>query len=232
MKTSTRRFKLPSSSTSPHPINALPMMTATGSASASVTTFFQSITTQLMSNSNWFRFNFSSIWFCITLILNSGCDQNHEQELDPEEIYKNFVLRVCSIFLFQLRIDSLLEHGHEHFDDNWVLCWIFRLWLPEALTSSWETHWIEEKPGSCLTACLEIILQLILESKSILGSRSYSILGRSFCIPELILRKNKLIQPCYKVWPISTLESIFDFPFRQDTLYTTHFLLVDIYIEI
>ncbi|KAB2043111.1 hypothetical protein ES319_D02G267200v1 [Gossypium barbadense] len=31
-------------------------------------------------------------WFCLRV----GCDQKHEEEMDPEEIYKNFVLRVMA----------------------------------------------------------------------------------------------------------------------------------------
>ncbi|MFQ6662804.1 hypothetical protein Gotur_030528 [Gossypium turneri] len=31
-------------------------------------------------------------WFCLRV----GCDQKHEEEIDPEEIYKNFVLRVMA----------------------------------------------------------------------------------------------------------------------------------------
>lgn len=34
--------------------------------------------------------------FCCSCF--SGCDQKHEEEMDPEEIYKNFVLRVSTKF--------------------------------------------------------------------------------------------------------------------------------------
>ncbi|KAL5561106.1 hypothetical protein UlMin_030853 [Ulmus minor] len=44
-------------------------------------------------------------WFCLRV----GCDQKHEEELDPEEIYKNFVLRVMAARSPNIRLRKALN---------------------------------------------------------------------------------------------------------------------------
>lgn len=42
-----------------------------------------------------------------------GCDQKHEEELDSEAVYKNFVLRVSIIFCFRFELEL---HNSLYFD--------------------------------------------------------------------------------------------------------------------
>ncbi|XP_054793846.1 uncharacterized protein LOC129299395 [Prosopis cineraria] len=44
-------------------------------------------------------------WFCSRV----GCDQNHEEELDSEAIYKNFVLRVMAARSPNVRLRKALN---------------------------------------------------------------------------------------------------------------------------
>ena len=59
--------------------------------------------------------NFHSIDFELPYVyVNwvSGCDQKHEEEMDSEAIYKNFVLRVsasASFFYSSSKMNSLLD---------------------------------------------------------------------------------------------------------------------------
>ncbi|KAA8536321.1 hypothetical protein F0562_028799 [Nyssa sinensis] len=44
-------------------------------------------------------------WFCLRV----GCDQKHEEELDPEAVYKNFVLRVMAARSPNIRLQKALN---------------------------------------------------------------------------------------------------------------------------
>lgn len=47
---------------------------------------------------NFYSIDFELRYFYVNCVL--GCDQKHEEEIDSEAIYKNFVLRVSPCFLF------------------------------------------------------------------------------------------------------------------------------------
>lgn len=54
-------------------------------------------------------FKLNNLMSFFSLLFTLGCDQKHEEEMDPEAIYKNFVLRVSS-FLPSINCFSIITH--------------------------------------------------------------------------------------------------------------------------